>query len=263
MSAVEKKSIEQCLLMSDIHTKVTSSLALAKQINEFGLVNADTTAISVEPVFPEKPHLVEFTQLPKRGMASEESRIILMHAIAHIEFSAIHLAWDAVCRFDGMPEQYYLDWARIAGDESRHFLMIEEYLTQRGVKYGDFDAHDGLWKMAQDTAHDVLIRMAIVPRVLEARGLDVTPGMIKKLQQVGDKDAVAILEIIYREEITHVDAGSYWFRYLCEQRHLDADETFKQTIDDYYASQLRGPFNREGRKAAGFSQNELDWLFSI
>jgi uncharacterized ferritin-like protein (DUF455 family) len=180
-----------------------------------------------------------------------------LHAVAHIEFNAINLAWDAVYRFRGMPCDYYRDWIGVAADEARHFAMLQVRLAELGGAYGDFDAHDGLWEMAVKTADSCLARMALVPRVLEARGLDVTPGMIARLRDVGDAASAEILEIILREEIEHVGAGSRWFAYCCEREGRDADATFAALIAEHARGALKGPFNVGARLAAGFSAAEL------
>ena len=186
-----------------------------------------------------------------------------MHAIAHIEFNAINLAWDAVYRFRGMPAQFYADWVGVAADEARHFQLLSARLTELGAAYGDFDAHDGLWDMATKTADSCLARMAMVPRVLEARGLDVTPGMIVRLRSVGDDATADILAIILNEEVAHVAAGSHWFRWCCERDGLQPDDEFARLIALHARGSLRGPFNREARLAAGFAVTELDQLDSI
>jgi uncharacterized ferritin-like protein (DUF455 family) len=181
----------------------------------------------------------------------------------HIEFNAINLAWDAVYRFRGLPTDYYRDWARVAHEESSHFRLLCERLKGVGYVYGDFDAHNGLWEMACKTAHDPLVRMALVPRVLEARGLDVTPGILKRLQQAGDNEAVKVLEIILRDEIGHVEIGSRWYHYLCEQRELDAEATFAGLINEYMPGQIKKPFHYEARRKAGFSEREMQYLESL
>ncbi len=183
-----------------------------------------------------------------------------MHAIAHIEFNAIDLAWDAVYRFRGLPAEYYADWVGVASDEARHFTLLRDRLRALGHDYGDFDAHNGLWEMAEQTAHDGLSRMALVPRVLEARGLDVTPAMIIKLRKLGDDATADILELILREEVAHVAAGSHWFRWYCSQQGIDPNKRFRELIDEYARGSLRGPFNREARTAAGFNDEELAML---
>ncbi len=206
---------------------------------------------------PDKPELVAPKDVPKRSMNTEEGRVILCHALAHIEFNAINLALDAVYRFTEMPEAFYGDWLRVADEEATHFTLLENYLQKRGSYYGEYRAHNGLWEMAQLTAHDVMIRMALVPRVLEARGLDVTPGILKKLQQAGDQEFIEHLTIIQRDEVGHVAIGSHWFKYLCEQRGLNYRETFKQLIQDYMKGTLRGPFDEVARMQAGFSAEEI------
>lgn len=220
-------------------------------------VNEDTL---LEPGRPAKPDLVSPRELPKRSLHTAEGRLVFMHAIAHIEFNAINLACDAVYRFRDMPVEYYGDWLSVAADEARHFMLLAGYLSEHGCAYGDYPAHGGLWDMALKTRHDVLARMVLVPRVLEARGLDVTPSMIGKLNAAGDNAAAGILEVIYREEIQHVEAGSRWFRYLCERRGLEPQRTFFELVEEYLAGELRGPFNLEAREQAGFTKAELAQL---
>jgi uncharacterized ferritin-like protein (DUF455 family) len=212
---------------------------------------------------PERPELVSPAKLPRRSLGSVEGRQALIHAVAHIEFNAINLGLDAALRFPGMPDEFYRDWLRVAADEARHFTMLNNRLAELGMAYGDLPAHNGLWEMAEKTAHDVLIRMALVPRVLEARGLDVTPGMIQRLRSAGDKTTVGLLEIILHEEEAHVAIGSRWFRVLCEQRNLPPESTFRQLLEDYFTGALRGPFNNAARLRAGFSAKELDDLAAM
>lgn len=209
---------------------------------------------------PERPELVSPASLPRRGLGSVQGRIALLHAVAHIEFNAINLALDAALRFADMPEDYYRDWLSVAFDEARHFRLLETRLHEIGAAYGDLPAHNGLWEMAEKTAHDPLVRMALVPRVLEARGLDVTPGMIEKLRNAGDDASVACLEVILEEEVRHVAIGSRWFRYLCEQRGWAPEATFRSLLREHYAGGLRGPFNHPARLEAGFSESELEDL---
>lgn len=212
------------------------------------------------PGRPQRPALVDPRQLARRGLGTEAGRAALVHAVAHIEFNAINLAWDAVARFRDMPADFYRDWAHCADDEARHFSLLVRRLAELGMAYGDLPAHDGLWSMAQRTRHSVLARMALVPRVLEARGLDVTPGMIERLRAVGDQATVAILELILREEVPHVAAGTRWFRWCCAHEGLEPEATFHALLDEYLPGGLRGPFNLEARRAAGFSDAELDAL---
>ena len=212
---------------------------------------------------PDRPKMVPPGQLPRRGLGSVEGRQALIHAIAHIEFNAINLGLDAALRFPGMPDAYYRDWLSVAADEARHFAMLSARLQELDMRYGDLPAHNGLWEMAEKTAHDPLIRMALVPRVLEARGLDVTPGMIAKLRAVGDTQTVALLEVILEEEEEHVAIGSRWFRQLCAERGLAPEATFRQLLETYFSGGLRGPFNFDARRRAGFSAEEIDRLAAM
>ena len=212
------------------------------------------------PGKPDKPELVDPRKVPRRGFNSEAGRIRLVHAIAHIEFNAINLALDAVYRFREMPGQYYTDWLRVAAEEARHFTLLNNYLESKGATYGDYAAHNGLWEMAIKTDHDVLLRMALVPRVLEARGLDVTPGMIRKLELVDEIELVEILKVIYHEEIGHVKIGSHWFNAICDQRDLPSDETFALLLDEHMKNAVFGAFDAEVRIQAGFSKQELNYL---
>ena len=209
------------------------------------------------PGRPPRPNLVPARDLPQRGIGSAEGRAAFIHAIAHIEFNAIDLAWDAVYRFRGLPPQFYADWIAVANDESRHFVLLRDRLRELGHEYGDFDAHNGLWEMAEKTAHDGLARMALVPRVLEARGLDVTPGMIAKLRNLDDTASVEILELILREEVAHVAAGSRWYRWYCEREGREPRSTFRGLLAQYAGPVLRGPFNHHARLQAGFDAEEI------
>jgi len=209
------------------------------------------------PGRPPRPRLVHPRELPRRGLGSDEGRAAFLHAIAHIELNAIDLAWDAVYRFRGLPTDFYRDWVQVADDEARHFVMLRERLREFGHDYGDFDAHNGLWEMTEKTAHDGLARMALVPRVLEARGLDVTPGMIAKLRGMGDMRTVGILETILREEVAHVAAGSRWYRWYCERAGIEPRARFRELLREYAGGYLHGPFNVEARLLAGFDEDEL------
>lgn len=215
------------------------------------------------PGRPARPRLVPARELPRRGFGTSEGLAAFVHAVAHIEFNAIDLAWDAVYRWRDMPPRFYADWAAVANDEARHFGLLRGRLQALGHDYGDFDAHNGLWEMAEKTAHDGLARMALVPRVLEARGLDVTPGMIAKLRQRGDDATADILEVILREEVGHVAAGSRWFRWHCAQRGLEPRATFRALLAEYARAVLYGPFNREARLEAGFDAEELASLEAL
>lgn len=212
---------------------------------------------ALRPGRPAMPRLVHPRDVPQRGVGSPAGRVALLHAIAHIEFNAIDLALDAVWRFADMPARWYRDWISVAADEARHFSLLADELERRGHAYGDFDAHDGLWEMAMSTRHDCLARVALVPRLMEARGLDVTPLIIRKLQQAGDAAAVAILQVILREEVGHVAIGNRWFTTLCKDRGLDTSKGWDELARRHGASAPKGPFNVEARLAAGFTPEEL------
>lgn len=254
-----------CLRAAAPGGKVAQTFAMAEAFARGELVRDDGAPQPESirmPGRPERPILVHPRELPRRGFGSHEGRAAFIHSIAHIEFNAIDLAWDAVYRFRGMPHDFYVDWISIASDEARHFTMLRKRLNDFDRDYGDFDAHNGLWEMAEKTAHSGLERMALVPRVLEARGLDVTPGMIVKLRQLGDDATADILEVILREEIGHVAAGSRWYRWYCEREGVDPESTFRRLLVEYGRGVLYGPFNLEARSAAGFSQEELTALQS-
>lgn len=259
-----RAALYQALMTCDWQAKLDRVAALTgtPRDSDFGtLMHSDAPIEKVlVPGRPETPSLVSPKKLPRRGLGSEAGRVALIHAIAHIEFNAINLGLDAAYRFQGMPEDYYRDWLRVAQDEARHFQMLQTRLTQLGHSYGDFEAHNGLWEMAVKTDHDVLVRMALVPRVLEARGLDVTPGMITRLTQAGDFETVEILKTILEEEIPHVAIGSHWFRYCCKQRSEDPDRLFPALLNEYMGGELKGPFNEAARLQAGFNASEMAYL---
>ena len=215
------------------------------------------------PGRPAQPELVEPRKLGRRSMQSPQGRAVLLHALAHIEFNAINLALDAVWRFAGMPAAFYIDWLKVAAEEAYHFSLLVARLAEYGHAYGDFPAHDGLWDMCERTRADVLARMALVPRTLEARGLDASPPIRARLQQAGDQPSAAILDVILRDEIGHVLIGNRWFRYLCDERGLDPHETYACVAEQYHAPKLRGPFNFEARRDAGFDEAELAALASL
>ena len=215
---------------------------------------------SLQPGRPDLPELVHFSRLARRKLTTPEGCAAFLHALAHIEFNAINLAWDAVCRFPGMPVGYYRDWSKVAGEEAEHFFLLNERLEELGYRYGDFPAHDGLWEMAEKTAHDVLVRMALVPRVLEARGLDVTPGMLERLRSIGDNTSVAILERILSDEIGHVETGSRWFTYICRCRAIEPVATFARLLAENGMNRIKKPLNTPARRAAGFADEELELL---
>ena len=212
------------------------------------------------PGRPLRPALVAHTQLKPRSVHTVAGRAALLHALAHIELNAIDLALDAVWRFAGLPEGYYRQWLQVAREEALHFELLRDHLGALGHGYGDFDAHDGLWQMAQRTRHDLLARMALVPRTLEARGLDASPAVKAKLLAAGDVRGGEILDLILRDEIGHVAVGNHWYRWLCAQRGLDALATSAALAREHGAPRPRGPFNLDARRAAGFDERELTAL---
>ncbi|MBW3549522.1 MAG: ferritin-like domain-containing protein [Proteobacteria bacterium] len=252
-----------CLDAATPEAKVSATFAAAEAFAR-GELSIPDDAPPPKPIGmpgrPQRPRLVHPRELPKRGLGTDEGRAAFVHAIAHIEFNAIDLAWDAVYRFRGLPQAFHADWVGVAHDEARHFMLLRERLRELGFDYGDFDAHNGLWEMAEKTAHDGLARMALVPRVLEARGLDVTPGMIVKLRSLGDDATADILEVILREEVAHVAAGSRWFRWYCERAGVEPGPRFRELLAEYARAVLYGPFNFEARSAAGFDDEELEAL---
>lgn len=212
------------------------------------------------PGRPARPELVAPMRVPQRSPGTPEGRAALLHAIAHIEFNAINLALDACWRFAGLPTAFYRDWLQVAGEEALHFTLLREHLQSLGHDYGDFAAHDGLWTMTARTAHDPLARMALVPRTLEARGLDATPPLQAKFDRAGDRRAVEILDVILRDEIGHVAIGNRWYRWFCERAGEDPVALYPQLAERYEAPRPRPPFNMAARGAAGFTDEELAYL---
>ncbi len=247
------------LVCCDPSQKCEAVFELARQMRDGTLEIAPTPGIEVieQPGRPVRPRLVAPRELARRSLSTERGRAALIHAITHIEFNAINLALDALYRFQGLPRAYYLDWSRVAEEEAQHFSMLRARLQQVGFDYGAFDAHDGLWTMAVRTRDSLVARMALVPRVLEARGLDVTPGMIRKLRAHGDGKTADILEVILEQEIGHVAIGSRWFRYACEAHDLEPEPTFQKLLAQYYTGRVQKPLHLEARRKAGFSESEL------
>jgi uncharacterized ferritin-like protein (DUF455 family) len=236
----------------------------AQQLALNGQLRFESTA-PVQPIenvqFPKHPILLSPREMPKRKLGTPAGLAAFFHAIAHVEFVAIYLAWDIVYRFRDLPEEFYLDWLRVADEEAQHFELLRTKLQAFGIDYGELPAHSGLWDLAQETAHDILVRLALVPRCMEAHGLDVTPPLIEKFKQLGDDDSVAILTRILTDEVGHVALGSKWFKFLCEQQNLDVENQYQTLLLTYYkGGALKGGFNRELRLTAGFSETELDWL---
>ena len=254
--------IEKALLSNSIQeTLEMTRFAFEKSINSPIEDSLNRTILPIERVcFPDKPLWVSPREVPRRRLGSEAGKRSFIHAIAHIEFNAIKLALDIAYRFKGLPDQFYKDWLYVANDECKHFTMLCEHLKHYDCEYGDIASHDGLWSMAVKTENDLVARLSLVPRYLEARGLDVTPGMLEKLNRQNDTRSVAILEVILEDEVTHVEYGTKWLDFVCEHEGIEREPAFFENIDLYLKGQVLGPFNRPLRKRAGFTENELDEL---
>ena len=253
----------QCLQCNAVETKLTQVAALRADWLG-GKLTCGDSATPVVPIpipgRPEKPVLISALLVEKRKLSTPEGRAALIHSLAHIEFNAINLALDAVYRFRELPQAYYGDWLQVAAEEAYHFGLLRAHLQSLNFDYGDFSAHNGLWDMAVQTDADPLVRMALVPRVLEARGLDVLPAIMQKLKSAGDPAAAAMLRMIHVDEIGHVAIGNRWYAYLCNERGLEPVATFRKLLREYSAPKLRGPLDRVSRQAAGFSAAEMQML---
>jgi uncharacterized ferritin-like protein (DUF455 family) len=248
----------QVLCERDPLRKAAAARALYASLSDDAIDPAQ--AVAAPPALPGRPalpRLVPPKDVPSRSPFTTEGRAALLHAITHIEFNAINLALDAVWRFDAMPLAYYRDWLQVASEEALHFGLLREHLLTLGFDYGSFDAHDGLWLMTERTSHDIVARMALVPRTLEARGLDATPPLQAKLARCGDLRAVEILDVILRDEVGHVAIGNRWFRWLCERDGLDPVPHYHALARRHEAPRLRAPFNVDARRAAGFTDHEI------
>lgn len=248
------------LCETDETVKAVGVLALGKCEDFHVDTYAAISKTSVVPGRPTKPKLVSPLELPKRSMRTLEGRAALIHALAHIEFNAINLALDAIWRFENMPEKYYRNWLKVAVEEAYHFSLLNTHLQSLGYAYGSFSGHNSLWEIVDRTKNDVLVRMALVPRTMEARGLDASPQLRNKFSQVNDLAMVEILDIILHDEIGHVAIGNIWFNWLCDERKLEPIATFEKLCIKYSAPKLKPPFNMDARRKAGFSETELTLL---
>ncbi|MFM9912865.1 MAG: ferritin-like domain-containing protein [Methylophilaceae bacterium] len=260
----ESKELRQAALHWLTEADPTQKAKGTRQLAELwvaGNLSLDCTTVlktqNTIPGRPQQPELVAPRLVKRRSLQTLEGRAALIHALAHIEFNALNLALDAIWRFPDMPPAYYTDWLQVAAEEALHFTLLNQHLHTLGFAYGSFPAHDSLWEMAAKTSDDVLARMALIPRTMEARGLDVTPGIRAKLAQAGDLPAAEILDIILRDEIGHVLIGNRWYGWLCEARGVDTIACYTQMAELYEAPTLRGPFNLQARREAGFSEVEM------
>lgn len=251
------------LKVLQIYSPTEKCAATSALLSKISSVNPNEVFLEPDhlPCRPDRPMLVSTLKVQQRSVHTIDGRGALIHSLAHIELNAIDLGLDIVWRFPGMPDQFYLDWATVAQEEAKHFALLTDHLSSLGFQYGDFPAHNGLWTMAEKTKGDLLARLAIVPRTLEARGLDASPPVREKLLSAGDKRGAEILSIILQDEIGHVATGNRWYRWLCDHRGLDPIATYKMMTDKYSAPKLRGPFNLEARRAAGFDEDELAALY--
>ena len=256
-------NIEQKMILAGVLFDYTAINTIAK----IELIDAQT-----QPGLPEKPELREPLNVDKRSPFTPAGHAALMHAICHIEFNAVNLALDAIWRFDGMPEQYYKDWAQVAKEEAYHFTLLQNHLKSiaydenKHYQYGDFPAHTGLWSMCEKTKDNIVARMALVPRTLEARGLDATPLIQTKLRKVKTPyaaEAIEILDIILRDEIGHVAIGNHWYRWLCRRDDLDPLAHYGWLHAKHTAPRLKPPLNLEARLKAGFTPQEIEFLSAL
>lgn len=254
------------LCIQDPDEKVDFVRATHAQAATLSVASGVLHPIQPIPGRPAQPVLMLHLNVPRRSPYTPDGLTALVHAVCHIEFNAINLALDAAWRFAGMPRAYYLDWVRVAAEEATHFGMLSAQLRSMGCHYGHYPAHNGLWDMTEKTAGDITARMALVPRTLEARGLDATPPMQAKLRKVGSADAlkiVDILDIILRDEVGHVAIGNHWYHWLCQRDGLEPVAHFKQLITQYDAPRLRPPFNEAARRKAGFTDAEMQALQAV
>ena len=276
----------EVLNTSDAHEKAYKTRDYAtlwreSDIQEIGTV----TDMPSRPARPDKPELLMPRDMPKRKKGNhDKNKINLLHALSHIKLNAIDLAWDIIARFSyfyssgvqaryatsnktsegfSLPIEFYTDWLKVADDEAKHFLMLSDELAKFDKRYGDLPAHDGLWESAEKTADDFAARLAIVPMVLEARGLDVTPHMIDLMKSQGDDDMAATLQIIYDDEVTHVRAGTVWFKKWCDAHNKDEESYFQELVQHYFHATLKRPFNHPAREEAGMIRDWYDPLADI
>ncbi len=254
-----------CAVLSapDPSEKARLSRSVSDQWQANDLTTIGDATVPDRPARPARPELLPPNRMPKRRAAGEtSSKVALLHAIAHIELNAIDLAWDLIARFthQQLPRAFYDDWVSVAAEEAKHFEMVRDRLTELGASYGDLPAHDGLWQAAEATADDLPGRLAVVPLVLEARGLDVTPAMINRLRSAGDTRSAEVLETIYRDEIGHVAIGKRWFDFVCQRDGIDSLDAWRRLVPIYFRGQLKPPFNADARIKAGLTPNYYEKL---
>jgi len=250
----------KALAANDLNQKLNQVQAIYESFKSHQIKidsKSDIKHAHLLPGAPSKPDIVAPRLVEKRSASTQQGKLIFIHALAHIEFSAINLALDIIWRFKNLPEQFYSDWLQIAYEEKTHFNLLNSYLKKFDLAYGSFNAHNSLWEMAERTSHDLIHRLALIPRTMEARGLDVTPPIIEKFKQQRDDDIAAILQIIYEEEIRHVSIGNIWYRWACDTQKLDPQETYKNLLVTYDIELNYQKLNKEARYKAGFLKEEL------
>lgn len=247
------EAAREVLLCSDADEKARLARIAAARWRAGELTAGAAVAMPDRPNRPARPELLLPRDMPRRSFKGERGRIALLHSLAHIELNAIDLAFDIAGRFAGedLPRAFFDDWVSVGDDEARHFAMLQARLAAHGAAYGDLPAHDGLWQAAEETRHDLMARLAVVPMVLEARGLDVTPAMIGRLTGAGDHESARVLQTIYTEEKDHVAAGARWFAFLCERRGEAPEAAFHRLVKRHFRGALKPPFNRQARDEAG------------
>ena len=239
----------------DIKTLLTQETARRWSERTLSLRSPLDVAVPDRPGRPEKPDLIPPRQMPKRALTTDRGRIALLHAIAHIELNAVDLALDIVARFatEPVPNSFFDGWMKVAFEEAKHFRMVRDRLRQLGADYGDLPAHDGLWQAAHDTRNDLTARLAVVPLILEARGLDVTPALQARMREAGDLESAAVLDVIYEDEKGHVAVGAKWFRFLCARQKKDPAAAFQALVRANFRGPLKAPFNDIARAEAGLT----------
>lgn len=252
--ATLRRSMLAPLALADADAKAAATQALR---TDLPVGAAEALTPPTMPARPARPVCVAHTQVASRGVHTPEGHAALIHALAHIELNAIDLALDVGARFEGMPDAFYRDWLQVAQEEAKHFALLQAHLRSLGFDYGSFPAHGALWEMAARTAHDLIARLALVPRVLEARGLDACPAVRVKLLGVGDTAGAAIIDVILHDEVGHVRIGNHWLAHVCAERGWEVAATCERLAREYRAPRPRPPLNRAARLAAGFGEAEL------
>jgi uncharacterized ferritin-like protein (DUF455 family) len=255
------KKVDLIRVLAENKTKLAENISLALETEKKSAISP--SEYSIVAGRPEKPELISPRLVPQRKLGTPIGVSAMVHALAHIEFNAINLALDACYRFRHMPQAYYVDWFKVAEEEAYHFSLLAEILKNRGHEYGDFLAHNSLWELAEKTKDDVLKRMALVPRIMEARGLDVAPSIRDKFISLGEKEIVAVMNIILHDEEGHVEIGNKWFNHVCYDRKLDPDATFQALVLEFAVKMIKKPFATKTRLKVGFSEKDMAFLESL